>query len=116
VTVGVTLPNDDEEGEEDDEEGESEEAEEANRDFRSLQAERDDSNRDQLQTLENQVERLGIGDEIWAELMQDAYYRQSLFDSHCVLNDLRGVASLLETYKDDPFVSWRTRTVSTVSP
>ncbi|KAH7016164.1 uncharacterized protein B0I36DRAFT_336943 [Microdochium trichocladiopsis] len=41
--------------------------------------------------------------------MQDACYRQSLFDSHCILNNLRGVASLLETYKDDPFVSRRNK-------
>ena len=39
--------------------------------------------------------------------MQDPSYRQSLFDSYCVTNDLRGVTSLLETYKDDPFVSRR---------
>lgn len=48
-------------------------------------------------------------DKILEELMQDKCYRQSLFNSHCILNDLRGVASLLETYKDDPFVSWRGR-------
>lgn len=126
MTVGVSLPNDDEdeesedeENEEVDEEDEGEEAEEVNRDFRSLQAERDDSNRDQLQNLEDQAARLSIGDaetleppsfnKIWGELMQDAHYRQSLFNSHCVLNDLRGAASLLETYKDDPFVSWRNK-------
>lgn len=118
VTVGVALPDDDEEEESTDEEGkedddEGEESEEDNRDFQSLQAERDDSSRD-LETLEDQVERLGIGDaerlephKIWEELMQDARHRQSLFNSHCILNDLRGVASLLETYKNDPFVNWK---------
>ena len=126
MTVGVSLPNDDEDEESEDEENEEvneedegEEAEEVNRDFRSLQAERDDSNRNQLQNLEDQAARLSIGDaetlepfsfnKIWGELMQDEHYRQSLFNSHCVLNDLRGVASLLETYKDDPFVSWRNK-------
>ncbi|KAK4099088.1 hypothetical protein N658DRAFT_517534 [Parathielavia hyrcaniae] len=57
--VAVALPNDDEveesedeEDEEVDEEDEGEEADEANRDFQSLQAGRDDSNRGQPQTLE----------------------------------------------------------------
>ena len=56
--VGGALPNDDEveesedkEDEEVDEEDEGEEADEANRNFQSLQAGRDDSNRDQPQTL-----------------------------------------------------------------
>lgn len=39
--------------------------------------------------------------------MQDRNHRQSVFDSYCVLNSLGGVASLLETYKDDPFVGCR---------
>ncbi|KAK3366658.1 hypothetical protein B0T24DRAFT_681864 [Lasiosphaeria ovina] len=30
------------------------------------------------------------------------YMRWSLFDSHYIINDLRGVASLIETYKGDP--------------
>lgn len=126
VTVGMAVPNEDEdedstdeEGEEDDDEGDIEEAKEVNRDSRSLQAEEDINNRDQLQTLEDQVERLSIGDtetlerpssdEILEELMQDACYRQSLFDSHCILNDLHGVAFLLATYKDDPFISRRNK-------
>lgn len=124
VTVGVALPNDheddeteDEEGEEENDEGKSEGPEEPNRDSRSLQAEQGDSNRDQLQTLESQVKQLSIdnvetpeppsSDKILEVLMQDKCYRQSLFNSHCILDDLRGVASLLETYKDDPLVSWR---------
>lgn len=112
VTVGVALPNDDE-----DEESEAEESEEPDRDFQSSEAETGDSNHDQLQTLENQVERLAIGnaetpealspDKIWEELMQDASHRQTVFNSDCIRNDLRGVASLLETYKDDPFVTYR---------
>jgi hypothetical protein len=132
VTVGVALPSDDEDeesqyedeegqdeedDEEDDEEGESEKPKEGSRNLRNPQPERDDSNRDQMQTLENQVERLAIGgtetverdpiEKYLAELMQDADYRQITFNSYCVVNDLRGVASLLETYKDDPFVNWR---------
>lgn len=39
--------------------------------------------------------------------MEDACYRRSLFDSHCILKALHGVASLLETCKDDPFISRR---------
>ncbi len=136
MTVGITLPNEDEdedsmdeECEENDIEGESEEAKEDNRDFRSLQTERGSNYRDQLQTLEDQVERLGIGDTetlelpsfdtetleppssdtVLEELMQDACYRQSLFDSHCILNNLHGVAFLLETYKDDTFISQRNK-------
>jgi hypothetical protein len=71
VTVGIALPSDneveeseDEEDEEDVEEDgdEGEEADEADRGFRSVQAGRNNSNRDQLQTLEGQVARLGIDD------------------------------------------------------
>jgi hypothetical protein len=128
VTVGIALPSDneveeseDEEDEEDVEEDgdEGEEADEADRGFRSVQAGRDDSNRDQLQTIEGQVARLGIddaesleptsSDKIWAELMQAANHRQTLFHSHCTLNNLHGVASLLGRYKDDPFVNWRNK-------
>jgi hypothetical protein len=119
VTVGVALLNDDEdeESEEDDDQAKREKAEEADRDLPSLQAGQNEIATNQLQTLEGEVERLGIGDlgtleapspnKIWEELMRDACYRQSLFNSHCILDDLCGVASLLETYKDDPFVSWR---------
>ncbi|KAL1903522.1 hypothetical protein Sste5346_000150 [Sporothrix stenoceras] len=127
VTVGVALPNDDEDksedegsnGEEDDDDGEGEVAEGAKRDSQTLQSERDDTNRDQLQTLGDQVEKLGISDaetveppsfdKILGEPMQDTSYRQTLFDSHSIDNDLRGVAFLLETYKDDPFISWRNK-------
>ncbi|OIW28275.1 hypothetical protein CONLIGDRAFT_703167 [Coniochaeta ligniaria NRRL 30616] len=92
VTVGVELPNDAEDegstdvGEEDDHEGEGEEVKEANRDFRSLRAGQDDSNRIQLQTIEDQLKRLDIGD---------------------AQNTRAALSSLLETYKNDPFVSWR---------
>ncbi len=41
--------------------------------------------------------------------MQDERHRQSHFVSHCISNKLRGVASLPETYKDDPFVSRRNK-------
>ncbi|KAJ2969546.1 hypothetical protein NUW58_g9964 [Xylaria curta] len=98
VTVGVALPNDDEDDESNDEGGDDDDVEGGG---------------------ENQFERLGIGDaqklkpqsskDIWEECIQDARHRQSLFNSHCILNDLRGVASLLETYKHDPFVSWRNK-------
>lgn len=134
MTVGLALPDDDEDEESEDEEGEEvnkedegEKAEEVNRDFWSLQAERDDSNRDQLQTIEDEVARLNIGDtetleppsfnKICEELMRNAYYRQSLFNSHYILNDLRGVASLLDTYKRiTRSSSGETRVVLTVSP
>lgn len=128
VTVGVALPNDDEdESDSDDDDGEGEEAEEDNRYFRrlQLQAERDDTNRDPLQTLRDQVEQLDISDaetrgppsfdKMLEELMQDTCYRQIVFDSHCINNDLRRVASLLETYKDDPFVSRRNKGVNCVA-
>jgi hypothetical protein len=95
VTVGIALPSDNEVEESEDKEDkedveedgdEGKEANEADRGFRSVQARRNDSNRDQLQTLEGQVARLSIddaksleptsSDKIWAELMQDPNYRQ----------------------------------------
>ncbi|KAI9162740.1 Cytochrome P450 monooxygenase CLM2 [Paramyrothecium foliicola] len=46
-------------------------------------------------------------DQVLRELMQDPHYRQSVFNSYCITNDLPGVGPLLETYKHDPFVSRR---------
>ncbi|KJZ70766.1 hypothetical protein HIM_09850 [Hirsutella minnesotensis 3608] len=131
VTVGVALPSDDEDEESeaaedgnevrkgDDDENDAEEPEESGSGSRSSEAETGDSDHDQLQKLEHQVERLAIGDKetpeapssdkIWEELMGNASHQQKLLDSHCILNDLHGVAALLETYKDDPFVSYKNK-------
>ncbi|PWI64739.1 hypothetical protein PCL_08604 [Purpureocillium lilacinum] len=131
VTVGVELPSDDENDEndesetgedrnevweEDDEVDEAEAPGESGGGSRSPEAGTDDNNHNHLRDLENQVERLAMGEETsealsfdksWDELMEDASHRQKLFRSHCISNDLPGVAALLQTYEDDPFVSYK---------
>ncbi|EOO03073.1 putative tpr domain-containing protein [Phaeoacremonium minimum UCRPA7] len=47
------------------------------------------------------------GEKILQELMKEVDYRQDRFNSDCILNDLCGVAFLLQTFKDDSFVSYR---------
>ncbi|KAK3904868.1 hypothetical protein C8A05DRAFT_42115 [Staphylotrichum tortipilum] len=117
VTVGIPLPSDDEDEESEDEESEDEESEEADEpeDVWSPQAEQDE----QLGTLESQIKRLSIGDtetpkvpsraQGMAKLMQNANDRQARFNACCVRNDLHRIESLFEQYKDDPFVSQRSK-------
>ncbi|KAI9146774.1 Serine/threonine-protein phosphatase 6 regulatory ankyrin repeat subunit B [Paramyrothecium foliicola] len=130
VTVGVALPDDDldesdensdgvKDGsvEEEDHQDGGNNVEEADDFYLNPQTTRRSSNGDQLQTLEDQFGSLSIegpaiperpsADQIVAELMHDPCYRQTLFNSHCITNDLSGVISLLSNHKEDPFVSWR---------
>lgn len=121
-TVGVALQDDGTDESEDDVspveegQGDSEDLTRSDGDLSSNQPHSDHHDGDQLPTVEEQMAQLSVEesdeiaqtpDEVWEELMQDRAHQQLLFISYCVNNDLSEVASLLETYKDDPFVKRR---------
>jgi len=124
VTVGVALPSDDEdeeseyeecEGPDEEDAGEEPKAGKENKDFQNEES----GHVDLLEALESQVEQLSIADaetpkppsydRLPVNLMEDADYRQGIFDLSCMSNNLPGVEALLDKYKDEPFIGRRSK-------